>query len=269
MSLNPASPSQLLSALNQRGVIRLTDTSEESLLKAADTTVIPMLPRYRAAEKRQQLTQKLIESIKADGRIHGQFNLTGTATGRFSSKEPNMQNVERGEVRECFIAVSEIFSSLPIIPRSNWRLAAAIAGEPLMIQAYASGAGSPRPNRQHHPEQSRRNGDSGGTALAKGVNFGLLYGQRAEGLVRYLKTSYGTEITVLTQSEKFISRFFSSYKGLRHWHDRAKRSANNPAIPSEIRTRFGRRRFIPKGKYWQRYTSVLNTPIQGGSNDLD
>jgi len=263
-SVNPASPLQLLSALKQRGVI-LKDTSEESLLQAPDTTVIPILLQYRAAEKRQQLTQKLLDSIKADGRIHGQFNPTGAATGRFSSKEPNMQNVERGEVRECFIAAPGKVLIVADYSQIELRLAAAIAPEPLMIESYKLGADLHvrtagiilnKEDEAVTPDERR---------LAKGINFGLLYGQRPDGLVRYLKTSYGLTITK-SQSEKFIARFFGAYKGLRRWQQNAKRSANNPAI-REIRTRFGRRRLIPKGKYWQRYTSALNTPIQGGSND--
>jgi DNA polymerase I-like protein with 3'-5' exonuclease and polymerase domains len=263
-SVNPASPSQLLSALKQRGVI-LKDTSEESLLQASDTTVIPALLRYRAAEKRLQLTQKLLDSIKTDGRIHGQFNPTGTATGRFSSKEPNMQNIERGEVRECFTAQQGKVLIVADYSQIELRLAAAIAPEPLMIESYNSGADLhvrtagiilSKADEAVTPDERR---------LAKGINFGLLYGQRADGLVRYLKTSYGVTITK-AESAKFISRFFGSYKGLRQWQQRAKRIAGNPAT-REIRTRFGRRRLLPKDKSWQRYTSVLNTPIQGGSND--
>jgi len=145
------------------------------------------------------------------------------------------------------------------------RIAAAVAPEPLMIEAYRAGADLhvrtagiilDKPEGAITADERR---------LAKGVNFGLLYGQKADGLVRYLKTSYGTSISKL-DADKFIRRFFRSYTGLQRWQQKARRTANDSSV-REIRTRFGRRRIIPRGKYWQRYTAALNTPIQGGAND--
>jgi DNA polymerase I len=262
--INPASPAQLLSALKEQGV-NLPDTSEETLRRSADTKFVPIVLRYRAAEKRQQLTRTLLDSIQDDARIHGQFNPTGTATGRFSSKEPNMQNVERGPVRECFIAQPGNVLIVADYSQIELRLAAAIAPEPAMINAYKHGTDLHVRTASVILNKTEASVTQDERRLAKGINFGLLYGQRADGLVRYLKTSYDVTITK-REAERFISRFFRAYKGLQRWHKRAARLANERSV-REVRTSFGRRRLLPKDNWWQRYTSLLNTPIQGGSND--
>ncbi len=263
---NPASAGQLQSALNARG-IAVGNTRDETLVECNDSTVVPIIRRYRVAAKREQDTEKLLAAIQSDGRIHGQFNPTGTDTGRFSSKEPNMQSIERGELRECFIAdegdvlIDADYSQIEL------RVAAAIAPEPLMLEAFQLGADLHvrtaaivlnKPEDAVTVEERR---------MAKGINFGLLYGQRADGLVRYMKSEYQIKLTK-QEAQQFISRFFAAYTGLKAWQEKARQFAINSAI-AEVRTKFGRRRIIPRGlnKSWLRYTCALNMPIQGGCND--
>ncbi|MEN8677583.1 MAG: DNA polymerase, partial [Alteriqipengyuania sp.] len=101
--LNPSSPTQLLAVLRSCG-LDLKSTREEELKQTDDGRLIPLVLRYRAAEKRAQQAEALLGHVANDGRIHARFEPTGTATGRFSSKEPNLQNVGRGELREAFVA---------------------------------------------------------------------------------------------------------------------------------------------------------------------
>ena len=63
--------------------------------------------------------------------------------------------------------------------------------------------------------------------LAKAVNFGLLYGQGAEGLVRYAKTSYGVTLE-LGQAKLLRATFFKHYTGLARWHKQAWETVSRP-----------------------------------------
>jgi DNA polymerase I-like protein with 3'-5' exonuclease and polymerase domains len=136
--LNPGSPQQLLEALTAAG-IELENTNEESLKAADDGEIIPLIIDFRGAEKLAQQAASLLECVKQDGRIHGRFDPTGTATGRFSSKDPNLQNIGRGELRTCF--VPEPGNKLIVADYSQieLRAAAVIAGETKMIEAYKNG----------------------------------------------------------------------------------------------------------------------------------
>ena len=88
-TINPGSPGQVLAALRKAG-LTLESTSEESLKAADEGRLIPLVLAHREASKRAQQAEALVGHIKSDGRIHGRFEPLGTATGRFSSKEPNL-----------------------------------------------------------------------------------------------------------------------------------------------------------------------------------
>lgn len=91
--------------------------------------------------------------------------------------------------------------------------------------------------------------------LAKAVNFGLLYGQGADGLRRYARAGYGVELTA-AEAARHRETFFRTYPGLRAWH----RSVGEGAV--DTRTLAGRRRAGVT-----RYTEKLNSPIQGSGAD--
>jgi DNA polymerase I-like protein with 3'-5' exonuclease and polymerase domains len=93
----------LLTALRGKG-LKLESTSQEALKAAEDGHLVPLVLAFRETSKRAQQAEALIGHIQQDGRIHGRFEPLGTATGRFSSKESNLQNIGRGEIREAFTA---------------------------------------------------------------------------------------------------------------------------------------------------------------------
>jgi DNA polymerase-1 len=100
---------------------------------------VPLILEYKAAKSQAQQAASLIECIAPDGRIHGRFEPTGTATGRFSSKEPNLQNIGRGALRACFVAPAGSKLVVADYSQIELRAAAAIAGETKMIEAYRRG----------------------------------------------------------------------------------------------------------------------------------
>lgn len=261
-SLNPSSPKQLQGALARVG-IKVANTNESTLRAADEGRIIPAILAFRSKEKQAQQAVTFLEAIASDGRIHSHFDSTGTDTGRFSSRSPNLQNVARGPLRECFAAstgrclISADYSQIEL------RAAAAIAGETTMIDAYASGADLHRRTASAILEKEAVTKED--RQIAKSANFGLIYGQGAQGLVGYAESSYGVTLTV-AQALGIRTRFFAAYPALARWHDECWRLASAKA--SEVRTRSGRRRLIPPGAdRWQRFTALVNTPVQGSCAD--
>lgn len=262
--LNPGSPQQLLEALKAAG-IELENTNEETLKAADDGEIIPLILDYRGAEKLAQQAASLLECVKQDGRIHGRFDPTGTATGRFSSKDPNLQNVGRGELRACF--VPEPGNKLIIADYSQieLRAAAVIAGEKKMIEAYKNGVDLHKQTASEVLNKPLEDVTKQDRQLSKATNFGLLYGQSAPGLVRYAASSYGVQME-LDQAEQIRRQFFRTYDRLRQWHGVSHNQADAGA--REVRTVLGRRRLIPEtASEWERFTALVNTPVQGSCAD--
>jgi DNA polymerase I-like protein with 3'-5' exonuclease and polymerase domains len=262
--LNPGSPQQLLEALKAAG-IELADTNEETLKAADDGEIIPLILDYRGAEKLAQQAASLLECVKQDGRIHGRFDPTGTATGRFSSKDPNLQNVGRGELRTCF--VPEPGNKLIVADYSQieLRAAAVIAGEKKMIEAYKAGVDLHKQTAAEVLNKPLEDVTKQDRQISKATNFGLLYGQSAPGLVRYAASSYGVQLE-LDQAEQIRRQFFRTYGHLRQWHGESRNKADAGA--REVRTVLGRRRLLPEtASEWERFTALVNTPVQGGCAD--
>jgi DNA polymerase I-like protein with 3'-5' exonuclease and polymerase domains len=262
--LNVSSPAQLQAALAKAG-LTLANTNEETLKASGDTKFIPLILAHRSSEKTAQQAQSLIECIASDGRIHGRFDPTGTATGRFSSKEPNLQNIGRGELRDCFIAPEGSKLVVADYSQIELRAAAAIAGETKMIEAYRRSEDLHRLTAATILGKDISEVTKEDRQIAKSANFGLLYGQSAPGLVKYAASSYG--VTLPEEDAKEIrAKFFRTYGSLRQWHGESHLKAEKGV--SEIRTVLGRRRLIPQeASAWERFTALVNTPVQGGCAD--
>ncbi len=263
-TFNPGSPEQLKQALEKAGV-RVNSTAEAILAEVAHPAAKLTL-EMRGAEKVAQQAQTLLDAIESDGRIHGQFDPTGTEAGRFSAKRPNLQNVGRGALRECFVATEGRKLVCADYSQIELRVAAALAGETRMIEAYRAGADLHRQTAAlvlGKPPEAVTKDDR---QLAKSCNFGLLYGQTAPGLVRYAKTAYGVTLTE-QEAEHIRRRFFRAYEGLARWHSQTRRLASDNL--KETRTRLGRRRLFASSEkfFWQRFSGGLNTPVQGGAAD--
>ncbi len=261
--LNPASNQQLMAALASVG-IAVKATGEECLLATGDRIYVPPILEWRAAQKRVQQAKTLLAGIERDGRIHGRFEPTGTETGRFSSCGPNMQNIGRGPVRNAFAAPPGSKLIVADYSQIELRLAAAIAGEERMIEAYRKGADLHRQTAALVLDKDPSAVTKEDRQLAKAVNFGLLYGQSPSGLVNYAQTAYGVTLDE-SRAREIHRRFFAAYSGLKAWHAVARQAARQGA--TEVRTVVGRRRLLPAGREyeWARFTGLVNTPVQGGS----
>ena len=265
--LNPRSPKQVKEALEKRG-LKLKSTDEVALVMSGDPAAELVL-RSRAAEKRAQMIASYREAVGKDGRIHADFDPLGTATGRFSCREPNLQNVGRdAEMRSCFVAGLKKILVIADYSQIELRVAAFVAKEEAMLAAFRSGqdihaltAGklSGKPTEKVGDDERK---------LAKAVNFGLLYGMSARGLAEYGRISFGLALGE-KEAREFRQKFFQAYPALERWHQEARQAAEDPKV-MEVRTLDGRRRWLPPpgGRMdWVRFTALVNTPVQGSCGD--
>jgi DNA polymerase I-like protein with 3'-5' exonuclease and polymerase domains len=257
-------PAQLLKALQGLG-IALKNTNEDSLSECRHPVADAIL-EYRKWKKLKGDVESCIHEIRPDDRIHGQFDPLGTDTGRFSSSEPNMQNITRRELRTAFVA--SVGNALVIADFSQIELRAAayFSGDKRMIEAFIKGEDLHTKTASIVLGKSEKEITHENLQLAKALNFGLLFGQSAEGIVRYAKTRYGLEMTE-KQAAKTRAVFFKHYDGLARWHAKAWGEVEYTEVV-EGRTILGRRRLInPEASNWNRFQSKTNLVVQGACAD--
>ena len=262
--VNLNAPAQLLKALQGLG-IALKNTNEESLLECRHPVAAAIL-KYRKWKKLKEDVESCIHEIRPDGRIHGQFNPLGTDTGRFSSAEPNMQNITRGELRTAFVASVGNVLVIAGYSQIELRAAAYFAADKRMIEAFIGGEDLHTMTASIVLGKSEKEITNEDRQLAKALNYGLLYGQSAEGLVRYAKIRYGVGMTE-KQAAKTRAVFFKHYDGLARWHAKAWGELESTELV-EGRTISGRRRLInPEASNWECFQAKTNLVVQGACAD--
>ncbi|QJA06978.1 DNA polymerase I [Thermosulfurimonas marina] len=246
-------------------------TDVEVLSALAERHPLPeRLLRYRARHKLlSTYVEPLLRLADAAGRVHTTFNQTGTATGRLSSEEPNLQNIpikgEEGElIRRAFVAEEGWVLLSADYSQIELRLLAHFSGDENLRRAFAEGRDihaataaeifgvSPK---EVTPEMRR---------LAKVINFGLAYGMSAYGLSKELGIDY-------KQAQAFMERYFERYPGVRRWREEVVEEARKRGY---VTTLLKRRRPIPGLAAPERPVrefaerTAINTPIQGSGADL-
>lgn len=246
-------------------------TSAEVLEKLApDHPIVSKVLKYRQITKlRSTYAEGLTAFIGPDGRIHGTFNQTITATGRISSTEPNLQNIpirmELGqEIRRAFTAREGCVFLDADYSQIELRLLAHMSGDAHLIEAYNSEADIHRITASkvfHIPyeevtKEQRRN--------AKAVNFGIVYGISSFGLSQDLSISR-------KQASEYIRQYFETYPGIKRYLDDTVRKAKQTGYVTSL---FGRRRPIPElssANFMQRSfgeRAAMNSPLQGTAADI-
>ena len=246
-------------------------TSADILDKLApDYPVVSAILEYRQLTKlKSTYADGLANYIQEDGRIHGKFNQTITATGRISSTEPNLQNIpvrmELGRLirkvfipKEGYVFVDADYSQIEL------RILAHCSGDEQLINAYKEARDIHRITASqvfHIPfdkvtDLQRRN--------AKAVNFGIVYGISSFGL---------SEDLSITRKEaaQYIENYFKTYPGIKTFLDEAVDHAKKEGY---VTTLFGRRRPVPElasSNFMQRSFGervAMNSPIQGTAADI-
>lgn len=212
----------------------------------------------------------LLKVADENGRVHTTFRQTGTATGRLSSTEPNLQNIpvrtELGrELRRYFLPENRDYVIVDAdYSQIELRLLAAISGDENLCEAFREGAdihtstaaavfGVPR--EEVTPEMRKK---------AKAVNFGIMYGIGAFSLADDIGVSR-------QQAQEFIDRYLGQFPKIDGY---LKRTIAEAYENGYVTTLFGRRRYIAelagKNKMQQKFGErvAMNSPIQGTAADL-
>ncbi|HXO87388.1 MAG TPA: DNA polymerase I [Candidatus Acidoferrales bacterium] len=210
---------------------------------------------------------KLIHPVT--GRLHTQLSQTGTATGRLSSSNPNLQNIpvrtELGrEIRAAFVAPTGRLLLSADYSQIELRILAHLSEDPVLIDAFRNGedihsrtaqevfgVGPMAQTREH-----RR--------VAKVINFGVIYGLSAFGLAQQLGID-------TKEGAKFIATYFERYSGVKKYLDAQIAEVRKTGFTT---TMFGRKRPIPEISSPQpnlrnfAERTAMNTPMQGAAADL-
>ena len=199
------------------------------------------------------------------GRLHAHFRLGGTVSGRLSCRAPNVQNPPRGEdFRGLFTARVGRVLVVADYSQIELRVAALVSGDRNMLDAYAEGKDLHRLTAASVAGISFDKVTPDQRQAAKAVNFGLLFGQGAEGLARYAKTTFGVDLSV-EEAQTARTAFFNNYPGIRRWQQHTSSRANRT---KQVVTPGGRVRDFSIEAHGYRYTEALNTPIQGGAAEV-
>ncbi len=237
---------------------------------APDYPVIRKILDYRQLTKlNSTYAEGLYGFIREDGRIHGTFNQTITATGRISSTEPNLQNIpvrmELGrQIRKIFVPEEGCTFVDADYSQIELRVLAHMSGDERLIDAYrqAQDIHAITASQVFHipldqvTALQRRN--------AKAVNFGIVYGISAFGLSEDLSISR-------QEAVEYIDKYFETYPGVKAFLDRQVEDGKKNGYVS---TMFRRRRPIPElksGNFMQRSFGervAMNSPIQGTAADI-
>ncbi|MGI4854828.1 MAG: DNA polymerase I [Janthinobacterium lividum] len=228
-----------------------------------------VLEHRQLAKLRSNYTEQLPNMVDADSRVHTTFNQVGTATGRLSSTNPNLQNIptrtELGrEIRAAFIAAPGNVMLSADYSQIELRLMAHFSQDPLLLHAYRNDIDI------HTLTASEVFGVDPATmskevrARAKAVNFGIVYGISPFGLAANLGIDQ-------KEARTYIETYFDRYKGVQKFIADTIASTRETG---KVSTLFGRTRPIPdiqsrnpNARGFAERTAV-NTPLQGTAADM-
>ena len=250
---------------------KVVSTAQDVLEELAEGNAVPrMVLDYRhLAKLKSNYVDQLPVLADAEGRVHTTYNQVGTATGRLSSTNPNLQNIpiktELGrEIRAAFIAAPGRVLLSADYSQIELRLMAHFSQDPLLLHAYKTGIDIHTLTASEVFGVPADRIDKTTRNRAKAVNFGIVYGISPFGLAANLGIDQ-------KEAKLYIDRYFERYAGVRAFIDR---TLEETRASQKVHTLFGRSRPIPdiasrngNLRGFAERTAV-NTPLQGTAADL-
>ncbi len=238
---------------------------------AQEDDLAALMVRHRSLSKLKNTYADTLPALinERTGRIHTQYLQTGTATGRLSSKDPNLQNIPVREdtgrlIRRAFVpAAGSVFVSADY-SQIELAVLAHLSADPLLVQAFADKTDVHaltaalifnRTVDAVTPDERR---------MGKTINFGVIYGMSPFRLARDFKISH-------REAADFINAYFERYGGVRSFREETIAQAEKDLYVSTL---LGRRRRVPglgsanKTEHAAAERAAFNTVIQGSASDI-
>jgi len=256
----------------RRGKGKVRSTAADILEEMAGQHALPgKVIEYREIAKlKSTYVDALPKLIHPEtGRLHTSFSQTGTATGRLSSSDPNLQNIpvrsELGrEIRAAFVAEKGNILLSADYAQIELRIMAHLSEDPVLVDAFRNGEDIHARTAQEvfgvgplaQTAEHRR--------AAKAINFGIIYGLSAFGLAQQLGIGQ-------KEAAQFINAYFTRYRGVKQYLDNVLVETRKTSM---AKTLFGRIRPIPEINSPQMQLrnfaerTALNSPLQGTAADL-
>lgn len=231
---------------------------------------VAMILEYRQLTKlKSTYADGLAGYIGKDGRIHGRFHQTITATGRISSTDPNLQNIpirmELGrQIRKVFIPEEDFVFLDADYSQIELRVLAHMSEDERLITAYMEAKDIHRITASEVFHTPFEEVTPAQRSNAKAVNFGIVYGISSFGLGQGLNISR-------KEAERYIEKYFETYPKVKSYLDQLVVEAKQEGYSTTL---FGRRRPIPElssSNFMQRSFGdrvAMNSPIQGTAADI-
>ncbi|MFW5742596.1 MAG: DNA polymerase I [Spirochaetota bacterium] len=247
-----------------------TDVSVLQDLAREDPVPALVLRNRTLSKLKSTYVDSLPEMVNPEtGRVHTHFNINGTATGRISSTDPNLQNIpirdeEGRRIRSAFV------------PREGWRFVSAdysqielvvlahLSDDPGLKKAFAEGVDVHRHTGSLIFGVEPDDVTAAQRRIAKTINFGVMYGMSAFRLARDLQIPR-------RDADAFIEAYFTTYSRIRSFIDETVARAEEQGY---VETILGRRRYLANISNRNRTVKMaservaVNTPIQGSAADI-
>jgi DNA polymerase-1 len=247
-----------------------TDASVLEELAAKGIPIARLASQHRQIQKlKSTYVDALSQKADAQGRVHTDFALAVTSTGRLSSTEPNLQNIpirteEGARIRRAFVAepgnvlISADYSQIEL------RILAHVADVPSLKEAFAKGEDIHSRTAADIFRLDPGSVDKEARRRAKTINFGIIYGMSAFGLAARLGIGPG-------EARGIIDAYFSQYPGIRDTMERFKEDARTRGY---VETPFGRKLWIAEigakdaARRAGAERAAINAPFQGGAAEI-
>ena len=267
-TINIDSNAQLKKALIKYG-LDLSSTNVEELERHQGLPVVDALLDYRKANKliSTYADSMLARISKHTGRLHTRFRQM-VSTGRLSSSDPNLQNIPaKQKYRSCFVAAEGYSLITADQSGAELRILGNLSKDPVFVEAYATGQDlhTRTASEIFGVPYNKVNKDM--RKSAKSVNFGIVYGMSPVGLSKRLKITK-------REAESMIKRYFSRYRGVKRYLDKASEDAVKNRYSVSVA---GRRRYYNMPPYDHPDRKKIqggierqgqNMPIQSSNSDI-
>jgi DNA polymerase-1 len=261
-----------LQAPGRRSKAKERSTAADVLEELANQHPLPAkIIEYREVAKLKSTYVDTLPKLvhPATGRLHTSFSQTGTATGRLSSSDPNLQNIpirtELGrEIRAAFVAEEGKILLSADYSQIELRIMAHFSRDPVLVEAFRNGEDIHARTAQEVFGVGPLAQTADHRRAAKAINFGIIYGLSAFGLAKQL----GIE---QKEAAQFINAYFSRYRGVKEYLDNILVETRKTGV---AKTLFGRIRPISEINSTQvqlrnfAERTALNSPLQGTAADL-